>query len=160
MPDTVAKDGKQPEGTSQEGTPEPTVRMSDYKTLQRELQKEKDKNKELEAKTREGESVEQALEREREERKALERDLKVSRVKGEAPRELHGLIDNFVTKYGVVPDEDDLELLKKAAPVRTEETPNTTTTESSGIRNASAGKPKGGELSDDDLKRIKLSDIA
>lgn len=147
-------EGKQPEG---QPTREETVPMSSYKKLQRDLQKTQDAIKALEAKSREGESVEAALERERKERAELERELKVERVKRTAPAELHDVIDNFVNKHGFVPDDEDLALL--ATKVKPAENAQAASTQqqSSGVRNSpagSSGKPDFGDV--EYLKGIKV----
>jgi predicted nuclease with TOPRIM domain len=113
MAESEPKGGSQTDGTSgKEGTQEKTVRMSDYQELQRQNQKLHDENKAFKEKQREGESVEDALKREREENARLNRDLGLERAKRTAPETLHGLIDRFVEKHGFVPDAEDIELLK------------------------------------------------
>lgn len=137
-------------------TREETIPISSYKKLQRDLQKLQDSHKELVAKARQGEPVEAALAREREEKAALERELKVERIKRTAPSELHDVIDNFVNKHGLVPDDEDLELLS-AKVKRTDNAEASTSNQSSGVRNSPAGKNSGPNWDDDEyLKSVRV----
>lgn len=129
-------EGQQPEG---QPTREETVPMSSYKKLQRDLQERTDKVKAFEAKAREGEPVEAALAREREEKETLQKELKVERIKRAAPADTHDAIDNFVSKYGIVPDDDDLKMFSKPVTVAEQAQQAPTQQESSGVRNSPAG---------------------
>lgn len=138
---------------------EQTISMSAYKTLQKQLQRQGDTIKVLEEKSREGESVEQALTRERDRNKELERDLKVLNVKATAPAELHDVIDSFVNKHGFVPDEEDLALLSSKVTKAETQTTEATPSGSSGVRNSPAGKKTQDFTSDEYLQSIQLDQI-
>ena len=143
----------------QQGQPAPTqeektVSMSSYQTLQRDLQKTKDALKLRELKDREGESVEQALIYEREEKASLERELKIERVKRQTPADKHAVIDRFVEKHGFVPDAEDLELLTVNGTPQEEP-------QSSGVRNSPASRGSKPNFDDDDyLRSVKLDSIS
>lgn len=141
---------EQNEGT-QQPTQEATVSMSAYQKLQQKLQKANDQLRQNDAKLREGETLEQAYAREQQRASELEKELQLERVRGKVPQEFQPLVDSFMTKYGFVPDEEDLALLK---PARSGETQN----ESSGLRNAPAGRANKPNYEDDDyLRSVKLT---
>lgn len=161
MDETEQNSAAQTEENSQEGTTqnEQTISMSAYKKLQRDLQKSQDTVKSFEAKQREGESVEQALERERQRADGLERELQVASVKASAPAELHDIIDSFVSKHGFVPDAEDMELLASKVTRSEPSNQETTTTQSSGVRNSPASRKPVDRTTDAYLQSVTLDQI-
>lgn len=161
-----------PQVGTQNQNPQPSPQPTEeYKEIQRQWQRDKNRVKELETKLAQYQgdlSAEEKLAEAQSKIAELERENALNKVLRDADPEVRELVEKFVEKSGQVPDEEFVALLTEKVK---RETPNPQTTpqqpqnqsqpqESSGLRNNAPQQQitKDQEV-DDFLKTVRLDDL-
>lgn len=159
-----------PQGGTQTQNPTPTTQPTEeYKTLQRDLQKEKDRNARLAAQLTQYQgdlTAEEKLSAAETRIAEMEREVQMGKILRDASPEVRELIEKFVEKFGQVPDDEYVALLtskvtRESAPAQgTQQQTPPAPQENSGLRNAPLQQaPTRDQEVDDFLKTVRMDDL-